>query len=261
MRVADAEAETATQHSTPVLITQLQSLERHGREVYTQYIFKLFQDEIVRESALVVANRVDEGEVRRLYYLEHYARREGNWTVEYNPVDNQIKCCCLMFESFGLPCCHMISVMKCEHLLAIPKSLIMQRWTRRATPRQPTIGQISPSMTSMARYGILSSGYNLMSFYASHTHESFEHARQVSHEMTSWMRDRWEKVKKLRTSDVGEPSSVGSLFGVGDPVIVKTKGNPRNNAESKGTRKARKCQVCQSIGHDKRTCPKLKAKE
>ncbi|KAH7859670.1 hypothetical protein Vadar_004048 [Vaccinium darrowii] len=261
MRVADAEAETATEHSTPVLITQLQSLERHGSEVYTQYIFKLFQDEILRESALVVANRVDKGEVCRLYYLEHYARRESNWTVEYNPVDNQIKCCCLMFESFGLPCCHMISVMKYEHLLAIPESLIMQRWTKRARPQQPTIGQISPSMTSMARYGILSSGYNLMSFYASHTHESFQHARQVSHEMTSWMRERWEKVKKLRTSDVGERSSVGSLFGVADPLIVKTKGNPGSNAESKGTRKARKCRVCQCIGHDKRTCPKFKSKK
>lgn len=110
----------------------------------------LFQDEILCESALVVANRVDEGEIHCLYYLEHYAQRECNWTVEYNSVDNQIKCCCLMFESFGLPYCHMILVMKYEHLFAIPESLIMQRWMRRARPLQPTVGQISRSMTSMA---------------------------------------------------------------------------------------------------------------
>ncbi|KAH7835624.1 hypothetical protein Vadar_028053 [Vaccinium darrowii] len=164
------------------------------------HFFYNSNDEILRESVLVVANHVDEGEVHRLYYLEHYACRECNWTVEYYPVDNQIKCCCLMFESFGLPCCHMISIMKYEHLLAIPDSLIMQRWTRRARPQQPIVGQISPSMTSMARYGILSSGYNLMSFYASHAHESFQHVRQVSHEMTSWMRDRWEKIPHVSTS-------------------------------------------------------------
>ncbi|KAH7858145.1 hypothetical protein Vadar_020501 [Vaccinium darrowii] len=226
MRVVDAEAETATKHSTPVLITQLHSLEKHGSEVYTHNIFKLFQDEILRESALVVANRVDEGQDRRLYYLEHYSRRECKWTVEYNPFDSRIKCCCLMFESFGLPCCHMISVMKYEHLVAIPHNLIMQRWTRFARLDSPTFRQIPDNMTSMARYGILSSGYNLMSFYASQTHESFQQARQVEHEMTSWMRERWEMVKKQRMTEEGEPSSVGSPFGVGDPVKVKTKGNP-----------------------------------
>ncbi|KAH7835497.1 hypothetical protein Vadar_026703 [Vaccinium darrowii] len=151
MRVVDAEAETATKHSTPVLITQLHSLEKHGSEVYTHNIFKLFQDEILRESALVVANRVDEGQDRRLYYLEHYSRRECKWTVEYNPFDSRIKCCCLMFESFDLPCCHMISVMKYEHLVAIPHNLIMQRWTRFARLDSPTFQQIPHNMTSMAR--------------------------------------------------------------------------------------------------------------
>ncbi|KAH7860827.1 hypothetical protein Vadar_018453 [Vaccinium darrowii] len=113
-------------------------------------------------------------------------------------------------------------------------------------------------MTSMARYGILSSGYNLMSFYASQTHESFQRARQVEHEMTSSMREHWEMVKKQHTTEDGGPSSVGSLFGVGDPVKVKTKGNPGKKFEEKQTRKGRKCKT---IGHDKRTCPKLKSKE
>ncbi|KAH7844637.1 hypothetical protein Vadar_030137 [Vaccinium darrowii] len=261
MRVADAEAETASKHSTPDLITQLHSLEKHGSEVYTHNIFKMFQDEILRESALILANRVDEGQDRRLYYLEHYSRRECKWTVEYNPIDSRITCCCLMFESFGLPCCHMILVMKYEQLVAIPHNLIMQRWTKSARPDELTFRQIPHTMTSMARYGILSSGYNLMSFYASQTHESFQRARQVEHEMTSSMREHWEMVKKQRTTEDGGPSSAGSLFGVGDPVKVKTKGNPGKKFEEKQTRKGRKCRVCKTIGHDKRTCPKLKSKE
>ncbi|KAH7853487.1 hypothetical protein Vadar_003032 [Vaccinium darrowii] len=129
MRVADAKVETKTEHSEPVLLTQLRSLEKHASEVYTQYMFKLFQEEIVREGSLVVANRVDEGD-RCLYYMEYYSHSEFKWTVEYYPNDKQVKCCCLMYESFGLPCCHMIAIMKYEHLLAIPPCLIMQRWTR-----------------------------------------------------------------------------------------------------------------------------------
>ncbi|KAG5540900.1 hypothetical protein RHGRI_020966 [Rhododendron griersonianum] len=196
MQVADAGAETATEHSTPVLITQLKSLEKNGTEVYTQYIFKFFQDEIQHAFALIVARHVDTVE-RRLYFIEMYSHPESNWTIEYYPIDSRINCSCLMFESFCLPCCHMIVVMKYEHLSSIPPSLVMQRWTRSGQPpaQQQNVGQISRSISHTARYEILSSGYKLMSFYASHAQNSFKDARQVEHEMTSWMRKRWEMGK------------------------------------------------------------------
>ncbi|KAI8551617.1 hypothetical protein RHMOL_Rhmol06G0199800 [Rhododendron molle] len=259
MRVADAGAETATKHSTPVLITQLKSLEKNGTEVYTQYIFRFFQDEIQRASALIVARRVDEVE-RRLYFVEMYLRRESNWTVEYYPIDYRRNCRCLMFESFGLPCCHMIVVMKYEHLSSIPPSLVMQRWTRSAQPQaeQPNIGEISRSISHTARFGILSSGYKLMSFYAAHAQDSFEDARQVEHEMTSWMRKRWEMTKnKECIAQIGEPIDGNTLFGVSDPRVVKTKGNPGKNSTAQHSRNPRKCSHCKCRGHDKRTCPKL----
>ncbi|KAG5552344.1 hypothetical protein RHGRI_010431 [Rhododendron griersonianum] len=122
----------------------------------------------MRTSALIVARRVDEVE-RRLYFIEMYSQPESNWTVEYYAIQTRMNCSCMMFESFGLPCCHMIVVMKYEHLLTIPSSLVMRRWTRCARPmaQQPNHGQMSRTASCTARYGILSSGYNLMSFYAS----------------------------------------------------------------------------------------------
>ncbi|KAF7114848.1 hypothetical protein RHSIM_RhsimUnG0075000 [Rhododendron simsii] len=140
----------------------------------------------MRESALIVARRVDEVE-RRLYFIEMYLRRESNSTVEYYPIDSRMNCTCLMFESFGLPCWHMIVVMKYEHLSSIPPTLVMQRWTRSSRPpaQQRNIGEISRTISHTTRYGILSSGYKLMPFYAVHAQDSFEDARQVEHEMTS----------------------------------------------------------------------------
>ncbi|KAG5531920.1 hypothetical protein RHGRI_026506 [Rhododendron griersonianum] len=110
-------------------------------------------------------------------------------------------------------------------------------------------------------YGILSSGYKLMSFYASHAHDSFEDARQVEHEMTSWMRKRWEmgKNKECHT-EIGESSDGQTLFGVGDPPVVKTKGNPGKKSSAQHSRNPRKCSHCKCRGHDKRTCPKLSSK-
>ncbi|KAG5553588.1 hypothetical protein RHGRI_011469 [Rhododendron griersonianum] len=185
-------------------------------------------DEIQRTSALIVGRCVNEVE-RWLYFIERYSHPESNWTVEYYPIDSRINCSCLIFESFGLPCYHMIVVIKYEHLSTIPPSLVMRRWTRSCRPpaQQPIVGQISRSISHTARYGILSSGYKLMSFYASHAQDSFEDARQVEHEMTSWMRKRWEMGKnKECNTEIGEPSDGQTLFGVADPPVVKTKGNP-----------------------------------
>ncbi|KAH7846482.1 hypothetical protein Vadar_014505 [Vaccinium darrowii] len=124
----------------------------------------------------------------------------------------------------------MIMVMKQEQLLAIPTSLVMRRWTRSACLRPITL-RLDKYLnlylsTHAARYGVLSSGYNLMSFYASHSRDSFEDAKDLGHEMTSWMRKRWEMGKnKECTTSLGETSYVQDLFGVGDPLVAKTKGN------------------------------------
>ncbi|KAH7833823.1 hypothetical protein Vadar_010048 [Vaccinium darrowii] len=153
----------------------------------------------------------------------------------------------------------MIAVMKYEHRFAILECLIMQRWTRRARPegQQPNVSQISRSLTRKARYGILSSHYNLMSFYASHEEESFQLARQVGEQMTSCMRKRWEMRNNGSKNEVGETSGVASKFGVADPIIVKLKGKPAHNSKVRKPWAPRKCNHWKGIGHNKRTCSKL----
>ncbi|KAG5562296.1 hypothetical protein RHGRI_005131 [Rhododendron griersonianum] len=95
------------------------------------------------------------------------------------------------------------------------------------------------------RYGILSSGYKLVSFYAAHAQDSFEDARQVEHEMTSWMRKRWEMRKnKECNAEIGEPSEGNTLFGVSDPPVVKTKGKPGKKSTAQDSRNPRKCSNC-----------------
>ncbi|KAG5544572.1 hypothetical protein RHGRI_017113 [Rhododendron griersonianum] len=79
---------------------------------------------------------------------------------------------------------------------------------------------MSRTASHTARYGILSLGYNLMSFYASQGQDSFEDAREVEYEMTSWMRKRWERKKnKDLNTEIGEASNGQLNFGVGDPLV------------------------------------------
>ncbi|KAG5552343.1 hypothetical protein RHGRI_010430 [Rhododendron griersonianum] len=79
--------------------------------------------------------------------------------------------------------------------------------------------------------------------------------------MTSWMRKRWERKKnKDWNPEIGEASNGHFIFGVGDPVVVKTKGNPGRNSSAQHYQNPRKCSHCKCRGHDKRTCPKLSSK-
>ncbi|KAG5530689.1 hypothetical protein RHGRI_025601 [Rhododendron griersonianum] len=85
-----------------------------------------------------------------------------------------------------------------------------------------------------ARYEILSSGYNLMSFYASHGQDSFQDVREAEYEMASWMRKRWErKNNKDNKTDIDEASNGQLLFGVGDPLVhITIMSTKRKNLDS-----------------------------
>ncbi|KAL7265415.1 hypothetical protein ACSBR1_003232 [Camellia fascicularis] len=181
MRVNEAETESKTENSFPVLTTPLRSLEKHAAELFTRKSFSLFRREISTDGKLFVMERV-ELEDHRTYRFGEYKAPTSTWTVEYFPANITIKCCCLKFESFGIPCCHMVAVMKSEQLMCIPPSCVLKRWTRRARSgyQQPSLTQISSPLKQTARFGILSSCFSEMSYYASHADNDFEEAREMA---------------------------------------------------------------------------------
>ncbi|XP_028068810.1 protein FAR1-RELATED SEQUENCE 5-like [Camellia sinensis] len=257
MRVNEAETESKIENSFPVLTTPLRSLEKHAAELFTRKIFSLFQHEIRKEGKLFVMERV-QLEDHRTYRFGEYKAPTCTWTVEYFPANITMKCCCLKFESFGIPCCHMIAVMKSEQLMCIPPSCVLQRWTRRGRSKcqQPSLTQICSTLTQTARFGILSSCFSEMSYYASHADKDFEEAREIAFQLTSQMKKRWA-MRKEGNAEAGDKNIAPKLYGVGDPNVVKTKGNPGGTSSMGKPPKPRRCGYCRSIGHTKRMCKKL----
>ena len=54
------------------------------------------------------------------YTLSKFRLLNFKWKVQFWLNIVTLKCSCMMFESIGIPCCHMVVVMKMEHLEEIP---------------------------------------------------------------------------------------------------------------------------------------------
>ncbi|KAH7867049.1 hypothetical protein Vadar_028264 [Vaccinium darrowii] len=145
----------------------------------------------------------------------------------------------------------------------------MPRWARHASleRQQPSLPKISQTLTQTARYAMLSSSYNEMAYYASHLDAEFDEAREIAFHMTCRMKKHWEMINNISNNggemgnggntDGAEENIAPKLFGVRDPIVVNTKGNPGGSSSRGVPPKARKCGHCRCIGHTKRTCKKF----
>ncbi|KAL7265416.1 hypothetical protein ACSBR1_003233 [Camellia fascicularis] len=70
------------------------------------------------------------------------------------------------------------------------------------------------------------------------------------------MKKRWAMRTEYNT-EVGDKNIAPKLCSVGDPNVVKTKGNLGGTSSMGKPPKPRRCGYCRSIGYTKRMCKKL----
>ncbi|RVX07698.1 Protein FAR1-related sequence 5 [Vitis vinifera] len=166
----EAKAEFETHHSSAVLTTKLYALEKYAETVFTRQSFLKFKDEMKN--------------------------------AELFSLDRSMKCTCMMFESVGFPCPHMIVVMKIEHLEEIPETCIMKRWSKLAkeTIQVHHDNESQGDATNIIRYGALSSMCSRMSYFASQSEKAFKEARCEIQRLTCQMEElckiQWKKVNE-----------------------------------------------------------------
>jgi hypothetical protein len=132
-------ADNNTLHSIPQLKLQI-DLEKHDREIYTHENFYIFQRELWSACVDCGIEGKKEGVESSLFSIMdnivvNNIKVSKQREVVYHHSDHIAHCSCKMFESEGMPCRHILFILKGKGLNKIPSHYIVNRWTKLATSK------------------------------------------------------------------------------------------------------------------------------
>ncbi|XP_016192260.1 protein FAR1-RELATED SEQUENCE 5-like [Arachis ipaensis] len=130
MRRRELVADYKSAYGEPAVKTKLEAIEQFAATVYTKEVFELFWEVLILASNVrVVSTKRTSACV--LFEVTMYCKQRS-WAVSWAEEDVEFSCSCQRMESFGLPYVHMVGVLVYLNMTAIPRSLILERWTKRA---------------------------------------------------------------------------------------------------------------------------------
>ncbi|KAL4364719.1 hypothetical protein AHAS_Ahas07G0034200 [Arachis hypogaea] len=226
-------AQFFSQYYTPVLTTGLDKIELFASRIYIRTVFKEVRKQIKGVSSLLFVAK-DSISMTSVYKFSRIGNYRTVQKVLYDPSELNIECDCQMWNSEGIPCCHIFCVMKYEGLKKFHRDA--KEW-----PAIASDGMDGHS-NRILRYGALCSALSVVAKLASEDVSDFAVAREAITSLAQRLHGRRENIR--------EGQSGG-----------RTKGAPKRGRETAQSTqeklggKRRCCTSCGIPGHTRRTCP------
>lgn len=184
--------------------------------------------------------------------------------VDYTRIggNHDIRCSCRKMEREGIPCKHILSVLKHLEVKEIPKCCVLQRLSKNAKAGLPSVRKSDLHVWTEKHknyYELNARGSELFDL-ASNSRELFGEVKEYMESQLSKISSSNAATKKhTHVDEVGETSHrpEGSVL---DPICVATKGAPRS-MKGWDEHRPRLCSRCRQPGHDIRRCPEAKREE
>jgi hypothetical protein len=119
--------DNTSMHTNPKLFTSWE-LERHGGSVFTHEVFRKFQEELLAAREYCDVQNRTEMEDRTIVKVVDNSNRIRE--VICFTTEQVHKCSYMLFESIGIPCRHIIRVLRCARIRELPMCYITNRWTK-----------------------------------------------------------------------------------------------------------------------------------
>ena len=114
-------------HTDPKLFTSWE-IESHGGAVFTHEVFRKFQEEVLAAREHCDVQTTTELEVRRIVYVAGNSNKVREVIWKYN--EQVFNCSCMLFESVGILCRHIIRMLRGARISELPMQFITKRWTK-----------------------------------------------------------------------------------------------------------------------------------
>lgn len=250
-------------HTKPKLKTQL-IIEAQMADIYTRKLFLCFQDEVMK--SLNCSSRIIlEDESHRVYVVKEVGKEQQGKEVIFHIVDYRAECECKLFENEGVPCWHILYVLRNEDVAKLPIHFILKRWTSRVVneivfdSNDIQLCMDENETPPSKKIQLLQIFYKWIDIAC--MEEYFDEAKKRLGDIGSWLLPNAsidashssQKVQQLLYKEV-------TIF---PPKKAKTKGSGKRlidgkeKAMLKGNRLCHGCNV-RGVDHDKRNCPILK---
>jgi hypothetical protein len=99
--------------------------------IYTHAVFEKIQSHVAVTRDRCFVQNITENEETEIVTISSLSGKEG--VVHFNKSNMFSMCSCKLFDSNGIPCCHVIQVLRAEKLNEISLVYIMKRWQKRCT--------------------------------------------------------------------------------------------------------------------------------
>ncbi|KMZ73197.1 hypothetical protein ZOSMA_151G00300 [Zostera marina] len=174
------------------------------------------------------------------------------------------KCTCRLFESFEIPCRHLICYLTLNNISVLPETLVCNRW-RAIQEKRPS----STSHTSKVEdMGNLRPLFNHLISLAGENEDKIIYARKLLEDgiQTNTVNSSARDIPKIYGSITRFHYSNTQSIDIGNPVVARTKGCGHGGRPPKKSKrfisrresnvlKQKSCSIYGIKGHDKRSCP------
>uniref|UniRef100_A0ACD5ZQL2 Uncharacterized protein n=1 Tax=Avena sativa TaxID=4498 RepID=A0ACD5ZQL2_AVESA len=268
-------ADNTSIHTTPQIMTTWE-IEKQGSEVFTHEVFDHFQKEVLaaREYCDVQGTQMVEG----MKVLEISDASNKVREVQCNTSTMIAKCSCMLFESKGIPCRHIIRFLrasKVENTNEQLRSYVIKRWEQNC--KRNSVYDSEGNLLAEKPVDPVESAKKRKISDAKNKFESLVQIAKNSEEgidfLASSLLNMEEHLSKLVPSvsvtrqqehEAFLGCSIPTEVGVLPPTDVRTKGRCKRikghgdkgkKNEGQNPKAKRKCGSCKEVGHNSRKCP------
>ncbi|KAK1262793.1 Protein FAR-RED IMPAIRED RESPONSE 1 [Acorus gramineus] len=256
-------ADHETLHNTPDLVTPY-TVEVQMSKMYTKEIFHIFQKEV--QACIQYGSMVKMLGPPEVYLVKRLGEANKMREVLYHPSNSNITCTCKKFETEGIPCAHMLVVLRNHFIDELPEYFVLQRWTITAKEKPVfSFNGVELRETQGTHLGI--KNIELVRAFSrcldNAPPEVYEKAKEFiyslekekesrsacgSNDLTRWNAMSIPSTVEVRPPNISHTKGSGKRLKGGQEIAMEEKEKVR-----------RTCSICgNKEKHNKRSCPLLK---